>query len=79
MTTLTVYNKEQLALKNGLHGNECWVAYKGKIYDVTSSLLFQNGKHYRLYAGQDLTAHMPDAPHLDDVLEKFSQIGTLEG
>lgn len=76
--TLTSYTKEQLALRNGLNGSDCWVAYQGSIYDVTSSALFRNGKHFRLYAGADLTADMPDAPHLDDVLAKFPLVGVLQ-
>jgi predicted heme/steroid binding protein len=78
MDTLTIYNRFQLSSRNGLHGSDCWVAYKGYIYDVTSSSLFRNGKHFRLAAGQDLTADMPDAPHLDDVLTKFPIVGVLE-
>jgi predicted heme/steroid binding protein len=78
MHALIVYSKDQLAQRNGLAGNSCWIAYKGIIHDVSSSELFHNGKHFRLHAGQDLTSDMPDAPHMDDVLEKFPQVGRLE-
>jgi predicted heme/steroid binding protein len=78
MNALTTYNTDQLSMRDGIQGDDCWIAYKGNIYDVTASPLFKNGKHFRLYLGRDLTAEMPDAPHLDDVLDKFPIIGTLE-
>jgi predicted heme/steroid binding protein len=71
------YTSEELRLRNGVLLPETWVAYKGKIYDVSSSPLFKGGKHYRLYTGQDLTMEMENAPHLEDVLGKFQQIGVL--
>ncbi len=57
---------------------EVWVAYKGKVYDVGSSRLWFTGKHYEHWAGQDLTAELPDAPHTEEVFDRFSCIGLLE-
>lgn len=76
--TIIRYNQQQLSLRNGLDGNDCWIAYKGKIYDVTASALFKNGRHYRHPAGADLTQYMGDAPHLEDVLNTFRVVGLLE-
>ncbi|MES2731570.1 MAG: cytochrome b5 domain-containing protein [Bacteroidota bacterium] len=78
MIALATYNAEQLSMRNGLSGNDCWIAYKGNIYDVSASPLFKNGKHFKLYSGRDLTIEMPDAPHLEDVLDKFQIVGVLE-
>ncbi len=72
------YSLSQLSLRNGQDKEEVWVAYKGKIYDVTSSKLWRNGKHYEHWAGQDLTDELPDAPHTDTVFEKFTVIGVLD-
>jgi predicted heme/steroid binding protein len=33
--------------------------------------------HYEHWAGQDLTAELADAPHLDNVFDKFECIGIL--
>ena len=74
---LTIYTKAQLALRNGQDKPEIWIAYKGIIYDVTRSRLWRNGKHYEHWAGQDLTDELPDAPHTENVFEKFSPIGKL--
>ncbi len=71
------YTKSQLALRNGQDRDEVWVAYQGKIYDVSSSRLWKKGMHYEHWAGQDLTDELPDAPHTDKVFEKFEQVGIL--
>ena len=75
---LPIYTKQQLALRNGQDKPEIWVAYQGKIYDVGSSRLWKNGKHYEHWAGQDLTDELPDAPHTEVVFEKFVVIGQLK-
>ena len=69
--------RAQLALRNGQDKPEVWVAFKGLVYDVTSSRLWRNGKHYEHWAGQDLTHELPDAPHTDNVFDKFKPIGKL--
>ena len=72
------FTKSQLSLRNGQDRDEIWVAYQGKIYDVTSSRLWKNGKHNQHWAGQDLTHELPDAPHTEQVFEKFDIVGELE-
>ena len=71
------YTLSQLALRNGQDKEEIWVAYKNVIYDVSSSRLWKNGKHYEHWAGQDLTNEIGLAPHSEKVFEKFPIIGTL--
>ncbi len=76
---LPLYTRAQLALRNGQDRDEIWVAYRGVIYDVTLSRLWRNGKHYEHWAGQDLTDELPDAPHTEQVFEKFTAVGRLAG
>ena len=71
------YTKSQLALRNGNDREEIWVAYQGHIYDVTSSRLWKNGKHYEHWAGQDLTEELKDAPHDLKVFKKFKIVGKI--
>ena len=71
------YTIQQLALRNGQDKPETWVAYKGKIYDVSNSRLWRDGKHYEHWAGQDLTEELKDAPHTTKVFDKFEVIGEL--
>lgn len=77
LTMLPRYTKSQLALRNGQDKEEIWCAYKGMIYDVSSSRLWHNGKHYEHWAGQDLTEELSDAPHTEKVFERFPLIGVL--
>jgi predicted heme/steroid binding protein/uncharacterized membrane protein len=64
---------------NGNEGGPVYVAYKGKVYDVTNSKLWWGGLHMkRHHAGQDLTADIQGAPHESDVLDRYPQVGTLK-
>ena len=74
---LQKYTRQQLALRNGQDRPEIWVAFKGKIYDVGSSRLWRDGKHYQHWAGQDLTEELKDAPHTDSVFSRFSIVGEI--
>ncbi len=78
MSELKTYTKFQLALYNGQEKPQIWVAYKGLIYDVTESRLWRNGKHYEHWAGQDLTDELEDAPHTNQVFQKFKVVGQLK-
>ena len=64
---------------DGNSGRPMYVAYKGKVYDVSGSKLWKNGLHMkRHHAGHDLTADIQGAPHEPDVLERYPQIGILK-
>lgn len=71
------FTKSQLALRNGTDKPDIWVALNGVIYDVTTSKLWKNGRHYEHWAGQDLSEELEDAPHTERVFEKFKIIGKL--
>lgn len=75
---LPEFTLSQLALRNGQDKSEVWIAFEGKIYDVTSSRLWNKGKHYEHWAGQDLTDELKDAPHSEKVFEKFKPIALLK-
>lgn len=72
------YTAEELALRNGNDMPEIWVAYKGYIYDVTESDLFEGGEHFFHPSGVDLTEEMDEAPHPDDVMDAFPIVGKLK-
>jgi predicted heme/steroid binding protein len=75
---LPIITKKQLALRNGTDREEIWCAYDGLVYDVTKSRMWRNGKHYEHWAGQDLTPELKDAPHNENVFDKFKIVGKLE-
>ena len=68
----------ELSLRNGQDWEEVWIAYKGIVYDVSTSRLWRKGQHYEHWAGQDLTDELPDAPHTEEVFERMSVVGVLE-
>ena len=71
-------NKEELSKYNGKNGAPAYIAYQGKIYDVSESFLWKNGKHQVFHqAGEDLTEALKDAPHGTDMLERVPLIGIL--
>ena len=69
------FNMQQLSNYNGLNGKPAYVAYKGKVYDV--SKIFQNGEHAGFKAGTDLTGDFGKGPHQEDIFSNFSVVGTL--
>jgi predicted heme/steroid binding protein len=56
-----------------------YIAYDGKVYDVSESKLWKTGAHMmRHESGEDLTADIGGAPHDTEVLERFPQVGILK-
>ncbi len=74
---LPTITHSELALRNGVDREEIWVAFEGKVYDVSASRLWRNGKHYQHWAGQDLTAELIDAPHTDRVFKDFQVVALI--
>jgi len=74
------FTQEELAQYNGKNGLPAYTAYKGKVYDVSGSFLWKDGNHQVLHnAGTDLSAAMGQAPHGDDILDRFPVVGVLRG
>ena len=74
-----VFTTEELAAFDGKEGRAAYVAYGGKVYDVTGSIMWEDGEHEDEHsAGVDLTDDMDFAPHVEDVLEPFPVVGTIE-
>jgi predicted heme/steroid binding protein/uncharacterized membrane protein len=68
----------ELADNNGKEGKPTYIAYNGKVYDVSKSRLWKNGLHMKLHqAGHDLTASIAAAPHGDEVLLRVNMVGEL--
>lgn len=73
-----IISKGTLALHNGVDKEKIWIAFEGKVYDVTYSRLWKNGRHYEHWAGQDLTQELSKAPHGIWVFDKFDIVAQLE-
>jgi predicted heme/steroid binding protein len=73
------FTKKELAQYNGKDGAPAFIAYEGKVYDVSRSFLWRDGRHQVLHtAGVDLTDGLDRAPHGADLLERYPAIGMLE-
>ena len=78
MSELKKYTLEELAKFDGRNGNPAYVAYKGKIYDVSDSSFWIGGDHLGAHqAGKDLTEEMESAPHGPENLDKVKLVGVL--
>lgn len=70
---------EKLKQYNGQNGQKAYIAYKGNIYDVSSSPLWENGIHKKIHqAGLDLTSAMENAPHSGEVFASFTIVDRLK-
>ncbi len=69
---------EEFATFDGQEGRPAYVAYKGKIYDVTRSDLWKVGNHMGKHrAGFDLTEMLKQAPHEEDKICSMPIVGNL--
>jgi len=75
---LRKFTAEDLARFNGEDGSPIYIAYGGRVFDVTASRYWRGGTHMKRHpAGRDLTAEMSAAPHDLTVLDRYPQVGVL--
>ncbi len=68
----------ELAENNGQNGKPAYVAFKGKVYDVSESAFWLYGDHMGSHqAGKDLTDEMELAPHREETLQRMKIVGVL--
>ena len=73
------FTKKELKKYDGSEGKKVYVACEGKIYDLTDSFLWKDGKHQVThFAGEDLTRELERAPHGIDFIKKFPVVGRLK-
>ncbi len=74
------FTLEELAKCNGKDGQPAYVAYKGKVYDISDNGMWDDGDHMGMHeAGNDLTEAMEDAPHEEENILGMPVVGELEG
>ena len=72
------FTLEELKQYDGKEGRPAYIAFRGKVYDVTDNYLWTNGDHQGEHAaGNDLTEVMVNAPHGEENLERVKLIGLL--
>jgi predicted heme/steroid binding protein len=74
---MRIFTEEELKKYDGTDGL-AYVAYEGKVYDVSQSFLWKKDVHQVMHhAGRDLTEALKQAPHGPDMLHKFPIVGEL--
>ena len=74
-----IFTIAELSKCDGKDGRPAYFAYKGKVYDTTGSDRWADGAHYNMhFAGSDLTDALVEAPHGDEVFERFKIVGVLK-
>lgn len=72
------FTLEELAKFNGRDGNAAYIAFKGKVYEVSDSSFWLGGDHLGAHdAGKDLTSEIDLAPHGPENLDRVKLIGVL--
>ena len=73
---MRVFSPKELSAFDGRQGRPAYIAYKGKVYDVSASPLWRGGFHQDQHqAGKDITAELPEAPHGEENLAGLPVMG----
>ncbi len=73
------FDPASLARSNGKEGSPVYIAFQGRVIDVSKSKLWKGGLHMRRHeAGKDLTSEIQAAPHGPEVLDRYPQAGLLK-
>ncbi|KAH7193517.1 cytochrome b5-like heme/steroid binding domain-containing protein [Fusarium flagelliforme] len=75
-----VISKEELARANGAtEGGKCYVAIKGKVYDVTGNKAYLPGASYNVFAGKDASrALAKSSTKPEDALPEWKDLDDKE-
>jgi predicted heme/steroid binding protein len=69
---------QELEENNGKNGKPAYIAYKGKVYDVSQSSFWLDGDHLGMHnAGKDLTEELEMAPHREETFQRVKLVGEL--
>jgi len=73
------FTSEELLSCDGKEGKPVYIAFEGKVYDVSKSPLWSKGTHMNRHpSGKNLSGEISAAPHGPEVLERYPQIGMLK-
>jgi predicted heme/steroid binding protein len=73
------FTSDELVTFNGKDGHPVYIAFEGKVYDVSKSPLWSTGLHMNRHpSGKDLSGEISAAPHGSEVFERYPQVGLLK-
>lgn len=67
------FTKETLANYNGKNGRPAYIAFNGRVYDVTNNSHWLNGENKGIHAGCDVSLVLTQSPALE--LAHINQVG----
>ena len=77
---MKAFTPEELAVFDGKEGRATYVAFEGKVLDVSASKMWRTGRHMNRHsAGTDQSGQLAQAPHGVEMLERYPQVGVLSG
>jgi predicted heme/steroid binding protein len=69
-------NSAEIEEFDGVDGRPLYVVFKGKVYDLSTSKLWLQGKHMGIHTrSQNLSEAIKSAPHGDENIHRFPVIG----
>ena len=72
------FTSDDLKQFDGLNGRPLYIVFKGKVYDLTSSKLWPQGKHMGMHSRSDnLTEAIKKAPHSEDNIYRYPLVGEV--
>ena len=75
---LRKFTLDELKQYDGKEGRPAYIAFNGKVYDVTESFMWADGDHQGQHvAGKDLSSEIGMAPHGEETLERVKLVGVL--
>jgi membrane-associated progesterone receptor component len=70
---------DELAKADGVDGAKCYVAIKGKVYDVTGNKAYQPGGSYSVFAGKDASKALgKTSTKVEDVSPNWHELSDKE-
>ena len=73
------FSAAELQQFDGQNGQPFYVVFKNKVYDLSASKLWIQGKHMSIHTrNENLGETIKGAPHSEDLLERFPLIGEIE-
>ncbi len=76
LVELKKFTVKELEEYAGKDDKPVYVAYQGKVYDLSQSSLWAGGEHMGIHhAGKDITEELELAPHGEEVLERVKLVG----
>jgi predicted heme/steroid binding protein len=78
LAELRKFTIKELEEYDGKNDKLAYIAYQGKVYDISESSFWSSGEHMGMHhAGKDLTDELELAPHGEENFERVKLVGKI--